>query len=289
MNLRCGTSAFSSPRTRGFSLIELMVAMAVLSILIVILMSLVDGATKLWKLNENRVDSYREARAAINTIAADLGTMMVTTNQDLFAYNIDSKLPSSAQKPSDASNIFFLSGQPNFAQDHPPQNESSSKLDPNRGNVCVVGYFLAFDNITTDAPKSMNLYRYFKSSGDAFEAIKTNTLLPDSLLTGPSGAEVLARNITSFRIKAYTVKEDGSTGEYKRSADTPLPDFFDIELTALNNEVVKRFKKDDKAPWLDKNSLATKQNARTFRTRVRLRSEAVTRLPTPTPTPSPTP
>ncbi|MGH8047169.1 MAG: PulJ/GspJ family protein [Chthoniobacterales bacterium] len=286
---RGGLTAIPFRRRRSaFTLIELMVSMAILCVLIVILMSMVDGATKLWRMSENRVDSYREARAAINTISADLGGLLVSTNEHLFSYDTDTQLPSSAIKPPDASTIFFLSGQAGNSQDH-PNAQSSSSLDPNRGDLCVVGYFLAFDNITTSGPKSLNLYRYFKSSGDAFSAIQQQTLLPQALSTGPTGAEVLARNITKFKIEAYSVGLDGSVSEYKYSRDTPVPDFLDVELTALNNETVKRFKPDDKTEWLDTNSLAHKQNARTFRTRVRLRAESVTRLPTPTPTPTPTP
>jgi hypothetical protein len=135
----------------------------------------------------------------------------------------------------------------------------------------------------------MNLYRYFQNSGDTFDAIEKQNLLPDPIATGPTGAEVLARNVTKFIMKGYSIGVNGTISDYHYSTDTPLPDFFDIELTAIDNETVKRFKTDDQSEWVDTNSFVYKQNARTFRTRVHLSTGAVTRLSTPTPSPSPTP
>ncbi|MFV0415202.1 MAG: type II secretion system protein, partial [Chthoniobacterales bacterium] len=57
-----------SPRTlsrRGFTILELLVAITILSVLVVLLLSMLDNTTKLWRTNENRVESYREARAAL--------------------------------------------------------------------------------------------------------------------------------------------------------------------------------------------------------------------------------
>lgn len=272
-----------------------MVAMAILSILIVILMGMVDGASKLWRMSENRVDSYREARAGMNLIASDLQSILATTNTNYFSLDRTDNLPSSANKPDSASNIFFVSAQPAESQDI---TSGSSSKTANTSDLCVVGYFLGYDKISSGSPaSSMNLYRYFLSSGEAFDAIRKNEILPETLSTTPSastpaGAEVLARNVTGFKIRAYTVdyteNPRGAIRPFKQDQETPLPDFLDIELTVLNNDSAKRF--NSKRDWQSDTTATYRTNVRKFQTRVYLRADAVSgSTPTPTPTPSPTP
>ncbi len=291
----------STPRarfgTRAFSLIELMVAMSILVVLIVILMGMVDGATKLWKINENRVDSYREARAAINLMAADINSMIVSTNRAFFSLDRAEKLPSTALPVGEANNIFFLTAQAKAAQD--TNSKPTASKPANASDACVVGYFLGYDKITSGSPEnSRNIYRYFLSSGETHKNIKAGVLLSDTLTTTPSsssptGSEVLARNVTDFKLHAYTVdytpqSPTGVVRKFVQTNETPIPDFIDIELTALNNEAAKRFRQD--SDWEDKNSATYKNNVRTFKTRVYLRAATVTKTtPTPAPTPSPTP
>jgi prepilin-type N-terminal cleavage/methylation domain-containing protein len=272
---------------KAFTLLELLVSMAILAVLIVLLMSIMDGATKLWRQSENRVDSYREARAAVNAISGDLDSMLISTNMNFFSLDRSDKLPSTIRPPSEASNIFFLSAQQKGAQEHGPSPENPK----NNSDLCVVGYFLALDKIATGSPaKSFNLYRYFLCSDDSFKAIQANTLLGDTLSTSPTagapaGAEVLARNIIDFRLRSFSVDDQGEIKKFEQSVKTPLPDFVEIELTALNNESTKRFK--SYSDWLNKNSPTYKENARTFRTRVHLHADTVKQVdPTPTPTPS---
>lgn len=282
-------------KIRAFSLIELMVSMAILTVLIVVLMSMVDGATRLWRHSENRVDSYREARAAINMIADDMNSVLISTNTIFFLLDYNDKLPSTASTAPTASSIFFLSAQPKESQETslaPPQNSS---------DLCLIGYFLAYDKVTSGSPApSLNIYRYFVSSGKAFETIQQQKLLAETLSTAPTaasltGAEVLARNVSSFKIRAFSVdysaNPQGVVTPFKQNKFTPIPDFVDIELTALNNGSVKRFK--NKSDWTNTNSPTYQQNARKFKTRVYLRTDAVTTsssvTPTPNPTPTPTP
>ncbi len=285
---------------RAFTLIEIMVSMSILVVLIVILMSMVDGATKLWRHTENRVDSYREARAAINTVAADINSILISTNVNFFSLDRTDNLPSSARKPPAAGNIFFLSAQPKESQNM--SAAAGSQKSPNASDFCLVGYFLAYDKVSTGSPSpSLNLYRYFLSSGETFDSILKGNLLSDTLSTSPSasaptGAEVLARNVTSFKVEALSLvpadpadpNSPVSLKKFVQDKNYPLPDIIEIEMTALNNESVKRF--NSESDWSDTNSATYKQNARTFKTTVHLRAEAVTNVtPTPTPTPTPVP
>lgn len=283
---------------RAFSLLEVLVAMSVLSVLLLILLSMTNGASKLWRENENRVDSYREARAALNMLASDLASLHASTNTALFAVTPkngrnedDHDLPTiDPTKTNDAENagmngrIFFVTALPADAQE-PGRNKS---------DLCAVGYFLAYDktSLTGKGSHTYNLYRCFRSSDDTFDDLKKGdglkNLAPDTNPTS-SNTEVLARNITGFKVKPYTINADPSKLEdFTKSAQTPLPDMVEITIKAISNDAAKRFGPDDKASWEDIHSLTRQQSERAFTTRVYLPGAAQVKT-TPSPSPSPTP
>ncbi len=256
-------------RRPAFTLLEVMVSMTILSILIVLLLSMVNAASQLWRDSENRVDSYREARAALNVIASDLESIFPSTNTNFFA--LDPRgLPATAAPKTVASSVFFLSALPRDAQD---QNAGKSDL-------CQVGYFMAYDKTTlNNTNQSYNLYRYFRSSDPTFAAIKSNQFFQNMTSTPAGGEEILARNVTSFKVSAYTIdRATGALGPFAQTAETSSPDVIEITLTAVNKESAAKFT--GKSDWTNTNSPVYKASQRTFSTRVHL-------PPAPTPTPAP--
>jgi prepilin-type N-terminal cleavage/methylation domain-containing protein len=287
---------------RAFSLLEVLVAMSILSLLLVLLLSVTNNASKLWRANENRVDSYREARAAINTIANDLGSLCVSTNTAFFAITptdgSDSDLPkvtNGAEKAGMDGKIFFLTALP-------PDAQESGK---NKSDLCTVGYFLAYDktSLTGKGAASYNLYRYFRSSDATFAALETGKPLgdvdTDTSTTASQGSEVLAKNITGFKVNAYTIVPPADPAnltptkeftDFQKSATTPLPDVIEITIEAINNETAKRFGENNKGAWEDPDSLTRKQSERAFTTRIHLPGAATVKpMPSASPSPSPTP
>lgn len=258
-------------REAGFTLLELLISMTILSLLLVILMAIVDSSTKLWRVSENRVDSFREARAALNVIAADLRGALATGNENFFQINTSTNLPSTALSPPEAGNLFFLTRMPADAQS-PESNDS---------DVCAVGYFLAYDSVVFGSgERTMNLYRFFENSNETFKLIEDDKKLPDRpLTTGPSGEEVLARNIVKFEVSAFVYSDSGTLEKFVPSPETPFPDVLEISLVALNNEIAQRLKSE--SDWRQTSSTMYARNARTFTTRVSLVSPET--IPTPTP------
>ncbi len=264
----------------AFTLLELLVSMTLLSLLLVVLMSMVDNSTKLWRQSENRVDSYREARGAVNTITADLASIMPSTDLKFFQCNTIADLPDSIEKSPEYSHLFFLTSQPAESQD----------LTANKSDLCLVGYYIAYSkaSINSEMP-SLNLYRYFQSSDTTFEkSIKTassDSLIPASLPPSPqpsTGDELLARNVTRFKIRAYTstgeeILSNGTTKapnlvNFKQENTKPMPNIIEIELTVVNNETAKRLT--TLSAWKDSKSSIQAQNARTFTARVRLSTDS---------------
>ena len=255
-----------SKKSPAFSLLELLVAVSVLSILLVILLNIVQGATNLWRTSENKVEAYREARAALQVMSSDLKNILPSTNLAFFRTNI-SGYPS-------ATNLAFLATLPLSSQ-----NPSSSLSD-----VCTVGYFLAYNNKSPVAGatgrQSYNLYRYFVESNETFEKL-TGASGPTGVLDLDSDfpPEILARNVVSFNATYSVTNSSGNfTTWTTQNATYPMPNLVEITITAVNNERTMRFgARNAQSDWNDFSQpdndidLADyRKNTKTFTTRIPL-------------------
>lgn len=265
--------------------------MSLLALLLTLLLPIVNGATKLWRINENRVDSFREARAALNLIASDLSSICAAPNKKLFYSQNDNQpsTPTTIEKMD--GSIFFLSSLPVEFQD--PTS--------NRSDLCTIGYFLGFNKTSlvgaNDKGKpSYNLYRYFRNSDPTFLALSDGNLLkdvvPDTSATAAE-TEVVAKNITSFTVSPYTIPsyDAGNAGanrspkKFQKSDQTPFPDMLEVTIKSISNEAAKRFD-GKKSQWEDPSSLTRRQDERIFTTRVYLSSaDQVKTAPPSPPTP----
>lgn len=71
------------PSPGGFSLIELMVAMGILSILLLMLTVLLDQVQRGWRFSEARVSQFREARVGFDLMAKNVGQASLNTYWDM--------------------------------------------------------------------------------------------------------------------------------------------------------------------------------------------------------------
>ncbi len=246
LNLRIGKPAFT--------LLELLVAMAVLSLLVVVLMGMVDSATKLWRANENRVESYREARAALNLIAGDLKVALSSKNTNYFSTNIASEFGASTTDGA----IFFLAALPQSSQDQ------GSSL----GDVCQVGYYLKYgkSGLGSAQQNTYGLYRFFRESNATFTNLLNNSGL---FLNSTTNVELLARNIPSFTLNYFSVDTNGIITPWLQTTNSPVPSFVEVQITAYNNDAAKKLL--DPIAWKDTNSTTFRQNTRVFTARVPIR------------------
>ena len=250
-----------SKKSSAFSLLELLVAIAVLCILLVILLNIVQGASNLWRTSENKVEAYREGRAALQVISSDLRHALASTNTNFFRRNISS-YPNS-------TNVAFLATLPLSSQ------ETNSLSD-----VCTVGYFLAYDNKSPvsgiTGRQSYNLYRYFVESNETFAKLSDSSGPADVLDFDPSRQpEILARNVVGFNATYFITNGPGSFTTWTQSAATPMPDIVEIQLTAVNNERTMRFgARGASGEWDafsgNTNSPDYLKNTKTFTTRINI-------------------
>ena len=79
----------------GFTLVELLVAMAVLALLVLCLSGITEQTGKLWRQTSARVEAFREARNAYEAMTRQISQATLNTYQDYYGYASSSleKLP----------------------------------------------------------------------------------------------------------------------------------------------------------------------------------------------------
>jgi type II secretory pathway pseudopilin PulG len=233
----------------AFTLVEMLVSMAVLALLVLAMMTMVESAVKLWRAFEERTDACREARAALVIMARDLRNAVADTNVDFMKFN----LQSGAAGTNYGSNVFFLASLPVSAQD------AGSKSD-----VCEVGYFLALDRTPASTNRSLNLYRYFRNSNHTFSNIASSSLFTN-IAAGAAGEELLARNVVAMKITPVRARAGGWTA-FAPTPDAPLPEVIEITLGTIGQDAAKRM--EDSASWTDTNSAFMNRALQILTTRI---------------------
>ena len=208
---------------RSFTLIEMLVSLVVLALLVFAMTALVESVTRLWRDSEGRIDACREARAAFAIMARDLRNAVVSSNVISIRFN----LQSGAAGTNYGSNVFFLASLPSAAQD------TNSKSD-----VCEIGYFLALDRTPASTNRTLNLYRYFRSSDQTFANLAAGTLFAN-ITTGAEGEELLARNVVDMRINPISAIS-GEWTDFAPSSEEPLPAIIEITLSAIGQETARK-------------------------------------------------
>jgi prepilin-type N-terminal cleavage/methylation domain-containing protein len=149
-----------SAHNSGFSLLEVLVASAVLAIVLTILLAALTTSLSLWRNTEKKLFSDREARAAELLIAQDLATAVVPSEPNLWPRVFNGRLQ-------------FLTAKPEKLQ------------NGDKGDVCFVEYWVDKNS------GALNRSIYYSS-----ETFK-NVLLPGSFPSSSKEPDLLATNILS--------------------------------------------------------------------------------------------
>jgi hypothetical protein len=200
----------------SFTLIELMAATTVLSVVLLMMVGMQDQMSKAWSNANRRTDANREARAACRLMAKDFSYLALRSTNLL-----RTMMPSQAVIASPIS-FYYFSGagrvtgssltMPNVLAPSTaylfgviPKSARSS----NESDFALVGYYVARDsniNINGFWVTNYNLHRYYKiSNAETISALSSFTKLKtaDSLFPGvdPTNDEILARNVCNLQIK----------------------------------------------------------------------------------------
>jgi type II secretory pathway component PulJ len=175
-------------RARGFTIAELLVALAITSLLVVLLVSVVSAALNVWEQGRNQIDTFSNARQTLSRIANEIKGAAASPlpNQIEFSENLTSinndPPAQSAPVPKVSENIFFVAPYPNLAA----------------GDLCVIAYR---HNNTTHI-----LQRAFVDSQNAWSPT-TPTLRYQASGYNNLDWRTVATGVLEFEIRSYSQQD----------------------------------------------------------------------------------
>jgi len=194
----------SNKRRSGFTLTELLVALAITAGIITMLVTITAQAIDGYTISRNRVKAAREARSALDQLSRDLESLVVRSGNDfewLWVATDGSPGPNGAQSPNATRAVFFTAATDRY------NGQVGGNADQG-GDVSTVGYRLLFRDpvVNSENPlfATFVLYRQLIDPDDTF-----TDLLAQSDLEGvyrqyesseTSGANFLCENIYELTI-----------------------------------------------------------------------------------------
>jgi len=210
----------------AFTLIELMAATTVLSVVLLMMVGMQDQMSKAWSNANRRSDATREARAAARLMARDFSYFLVRgtnairsmmrapamTNSPVgfYYYSGTGTIPT----PSLTMPTAIISGSSYIFGVFPRKKSSTTDSD-----FALVGYYIAQDtttNVSGFSVTNCNLHRYYRTSNSAVTAfsnwISATTPNPNNLFpsVNTTNDEILARNACNLQIKVYGSTNSGN-------------------------------------------------------------------------------
>lgn len=209
------------PRSRGFSLIELMFSMAIGSIILILAATMLGSSSDGYERVGGSVASEREARALMTQLASDLSTAK---------FQKDTLIEkSSASWPTDR--LGFLSLQPATAQ-----------TDAGRiGDLCTVNYYIK--DLTIGNKTVRCLMRGFRESNDTFNALKAGAI-PPLFQEQASLDEPIAFGVVSFEARPRSRDTAGKWIDWLPDPTnvTKGPEALDVKLVVARRELSGKLK-----------------------------------------------
>ena len=162
-------SHFINSKRRGFTLVELMVAMAITTIMVTILISITSMALDSWNRSRAEVRAARQAQAMTEIMARDFEAM-VTRSGNSFEWFVantqsDSVGPDSAPSPGSADLIFFTAATDRY--------DGNLAGDDAKGDISAVGYSLRYQDPIAGSTSHPNfvLYRKLVNPDETFNSL----------------------------------------------------------------------------------------------------------------------
>ena len=161
---------------RGFTLMELMVAMAITSIIVTVLISITSIALDTWNRSRSELRAARQAKSMVETMARDFESMVTRRGNDfewLYASK-NTELPGENLTSTNASDLVFFSA----ATDR--YGGEIGGTEDKGGDVSCVGYRLHYRNPidkTGNEFETFVLNRYLVNPDETFTDLLGKTEL----------------------------------------------------------------------------------------------------------------
>jgi|GEM_PF-1788807 len=125
-------------RRAAFTLVEMMVALAVTGVLTVMMLQMFSDSSTIWKTEDDRLDTFREARAALQIMARDFTSAMPLPNAT--AVGITENFPALALRDLQKRSVAGLS-----KEYYTSAYMLTATPNGGLGDLCAVGYRLEWE------------------------------------------------------------------------------------------------------------------------------------------------
>lgn len=222
------SSTTSSPRRSGFSLVEVMASMAVLSVIVLIIARLFADSSSAWDNGTRRMDVDSVARSALEFMSRELSQ----ASADRYVRMKVESLNAGSWETTKSDSIYFV-GMNSLAY------YNSSTSTPYR-DVQQIRY-----GIITNTTGRLSLRRWVVEKEDissftAYSVLASNwwTVM---LSYNPDWGNSIADNVVAFRVNVYTATNGVSQyrANYDSQTDGP-PMYADLYLSVVDDRDATR-------------------------------------------------
>jgi len=272
------------PGERAFTLAELLIATGITAIIVVLFGTMLGSLLNTASRANQRIDAFREARAALQMIERDLSNLVRTQwNPDPF--------PSPAPLPCAASTTttnFVTRPAAYFAMENRYSDPAAGNQQiyalvaakaagsptPSVGDVCAVGYYCRWEG------NRYTLRRFFRDSAHTFGVLQNAaSYAADSDLYDLNAADarndVLAAYVWDFKVAIYDASGNLQTTypyicDQSATIPTLLPAAIEISFNAMSPQAARTVMSVSSSPadWMNMNVNLVNPHTYQFRTRI---------------------
>ncbi len=135
-------------KSRGFTLAEVLIATAITLLVVTLLFGVFSSVVSQWRSSDQRIDAFRDARAALLLITRDLSRAHVNGDRQMITLVDDTG--------TYAKEAYMVTPIPNAG----------------KSELCAVGYYCAWDSVA----KTFTLKRLFRDSDAAVTSLQGPTV-----------------------------------------------------------------------------------------------------------------
>jgi len=255
----------------GFTLAELLIATGITAIIVVLFGTMLGSLLNTASRANQRIDAFREARAALQMIERDFSNLVPTQ------WNIQTPTPSPITRPAAyfaLENIYTDPATGNQQIYGLVAVKAAGSPTPSVGDVCAVGYYCRWEG------NRYTLRRFFRDSAHTFSALQNAvSYAADSDLYDLNAADarndVVAAYVWDFKVAIYDASGNlQTTYPYicDQSATTPtvLPAAIEISFNAMSPQAARTVMSVSSSPadWMNMNVNLVNPHTYQFRTRI---------------------
>jgi type II secretory pathway pseudopilin PulG len=227
----------------AFTLVELLIATGITVAMVLMLGLMLGSLMSSASHATERVDAFRDARAALQMIERDTRNL-VRTQWDIRTSPIPTPTPIPITRAAAYFALKDIYADPATAGNHNQQLYAlvAAKTTASSGDVCAVGYYCQWDNQL----HAYSLRRFFRDSAATFAVIQgAGSYAADSVLYVPGASDaVMAAYVWNLKITMYNsggavINTYPYICDPNATTPSPLPAAIEIAFNAMSPQAAR--------------------------------------------------